>query len=64
MLTQIVGTGSYGAGGLKKVDDVPMPCVHPEHNPPTHIVLQPGVYEYTCPGCGRVVRFTVNGIVC
>jgi hypothetical protein len=27
-------------------------CIHPEHNPPHHILLPPGLYEYTCPGCG------------
>jgi hypothetical protein len=35
------------------------PCCHPEHNPPSHMVLSPGTYEHTCPGCGRVVLFTV-----
>lgn len=29
-------------------------CRHPEHDPPGHIVLEPGTYEHTCPGCGRV----------
>jgi hypothetical protein len=28
------------------------PCLHPEHNPPGYIVLQPGTYEHVCPGCG------------
>lgn len=26
-------------------------CDHPEHSPPSMIVLQPGVYEWKCPGC-------------
>lgn len=32
-------------------------CLHPEHDPPMHIVLKPGRYRYTCPACGddRVV---------
>lgn len=34
-------------------------CRNPEHDPPTMIHLEPGVYEHTCPGCGRVVRFVV-----
>lgn len=34
-------------------------CVSPEHNPPTHIVLEDGVYEYTCPSCGKKVDFIV-----
>jgi len=29
-------------------------CRHPEHEPPTMIVLQPGTYDWTCPGCGAV----------
>ena len=46
-------------GGLRKIADAPQPCFHPEHNPPTHIVLEPGLYEYTCPNCGRTSTFTV-----
>jgi hypothetical protein len=34
-------------------------CRHPEHNPPTMIVLEPGLYEHECPSCGRKVQFTV-----
>jgi hypothetical protein len=34
-------------------------CHHPEHNPPGHIVLQPGTYVHTCPGCGQTIVFTV-----
>jgi len=49
---------------LKKLDDPGYwksaePCPHPEHNPPNMIVLEPGRYEYTCPGCGRVTLFIV-----
>lgn len=44
---------------LKKVGEVLPPCLNPEHNPPAHIVLEPGVYEHTCPGCGHTVSFTV-----
>lgn len=29
-------------------------CKHPDHEPPTMIVLQPGTYEWTCPACGAV----------
>jgi len=36
-------------------------CRNPEHNPPMYIVLPPGVYEHTCPGCGAVQVFTVSG---
>lgn len=27
-------------------------CLHPEHRPPTMIVMDPGIYEYKCPACG------------
>ena len=26
-------------------------CKHPEHYPPTHIVLEAGVHTYQCPAC-------------
>ena len=50
---------------LRKIKDldgwpeVQRPCTHPEHRPPTMIVLTDGVWEYTCPGCGHVTTFTV-----
>lgn len=34
-------------------------CGHPEHDPPTMIVFEPGEYEHTCPGCGKKQRFIV-----
>lgn len=39
-------------------------CQDPEHNPPTMIVLEPGTYRHTCPGCGRNMIFTVPGVTC
>lgn len=55
------------SGGLKRISDgdedkkwiTSKPCLSPEHNPPSHIVLQPGTYEYTCPSCGTTMRFTI-----
>ncbi len=40
-------------GGFRKIANVPEFgfCKHPEHDPPKHIVLDPGVYEYQCPAC-------------
>lgn len=35
------------------------PCRHPEHTPPSHVVLQPGRYEHRCPSCHRSTVFTV-----
>jgi hypothetical protein len=39
---------------LRKIDDLApwtdrVICIHPEHNPPSMMVLEPGVYEHTCP---------------
>lgn len=28
-------------------------CVHPEHKPPSHVVLKPGLHTWECPGCGK-----------
>ena len=51
---------------FRKLPDVPIEsrwvtqqCTHPEHNPPRYIVLQPGRYEYECPGCGHKIEFTI-----
>lgn len=44
---------------LRKVADPPRLCEHREHHPPSFIVLEPGVWEHTCPGCGRVSHITV-----
>lgn len=49
---------------LKKVAGVPPPCLHPEHGPPGHMVYRDGAYEWTCPGCGHVTRFTVRNVLC
>lgn len=47
----------------RKIADLPdsvlKPCYHPEHNPPSMIVYEPGVWEHKCPGCGHVVEFSV-----
>jgi len=43
-----------------KPADVTKFCVHREHNPPSHIVLQPGTHNWQCPGCGHVTTFVVQ----
>lgn len=48
----------------KKVGDTPETCLNPEHNPPSHIVLVPGIYEHTCPDCGKKTTFTIPKITC
>ena len=50
--------------GLRKIGELEKPCLSPEHNPPMHIVLAPGVYEYECPSCGKIMKFTVPLIFC
>jgi hypothetical protein len=46
---------------LKKIADLQEkePCLDPEHNPPAMIVLEPGIYEHTCPSCNNKIRFTI-----
>jgi len=44
--------------GLKKIKNI-IPCSDPAHNPPMHMYLEAGVYEYTCPSCGYKTKFTV-----
>jgi hypothetical protein len=39
--------------------DKPKHCTHPEHNPPSHIVLEPGIYTWKCPRCCKEQTFTV-----
>ena len=38
---------------FEKIGPAECACLHPEHNPPGGIVLDPGVYKYTCPACGK-----------
>lgn len=39
-------------------------CLNPEHNPPSHIVLEPGKHTYQCPACGKITKFEVPIITC
>lgn len=47
--------------GLVRLGDIYGQCRHPEHNPPCHIYLNDGNYQYTCPSCGHIQTFTVQG---
>lgn len=38
---------------------VPEPCRSPEHSPPSHIVLKPGVHTWECPVCKQRTVFSV-----
>jgi hypothetical protein len=55
--------GQKNVGGFRKIKDAPKPCLNPQHNPPSHIVLSPGTHEYTCPGCGAKSIITVPQII-
>lgn len=44
-------------GGFKRIsgpEGKSERCRDKEHNPPGHICLKPGTYEYTCPSCGAI----------
>lgn len=47
---------------IRKIADFPREkiCRHPEHKPPSMIVLDPGVYEHTCPGCSEIIIFNIR----
>lgn len=47
--------------GTRKIEDIKPPCTHPGHKPPSYIYFEPGVYEHTCPNCGEVTTFRVEG---
>ena len=51
---------------IRKIHDIEprKVCRHPDHNPPSMIVLKPGVYEHLCPACGKRVVFTIPAEVC
>lgn len=44
----------------KKKENNFKPCTHPEHNPPTHLCIEPGHYRYhVCPSCK--MQFLMSG---
>lgn len=48
-------------GATRKIADLPEPpCRHPQHDPATMIVLPDGIYEHTCPACGKTQKFTID----
>jgi hypothetical protein len=48
---------------LKRIGDSPELCAHPQHKPPIHQYLEPGIYEHECPRCHAKVQFRVQQIV-
>ena len=47
---------------VKKIRNADIPCNHPEHRPPMHMVFEPGVYVNTCPACGKKTVFRGHSI--
>jgi predicted RNA-binding Zn-ribbon protein involved in translation (DUF1610 family) len=46
-------------------DNYKLPCISPEHNPPSHIVIPSGSkLVHTCPGCGQVTVIRPNIVTC
>ena len=46
-----IDIGVVGIGVDKGIKDEP--CIHPGHQPPTHLYIPPGeTYEHECPACG------------
>jgi hypothetical protein len=45
----------------RKIADLPkrFHCNDRDHNPPIMRVYSPGVYEHTCPSCGKTITFTI-----
>lgn len=46
---------------MRKIRDL-KPCLDPAHKPPTHLYLEPGEYEWTCPSCAAKQVFIVPSI--
>ena len=43
----------------RKIAEPVNPCTHPEHNPPSMMVFEPGTYEHECPSCHEKQVFEV-----
>lgn len=50
--------------GVEPYWNEPAFCQNPDHNFPSHIVLEPGVWEHECPGCGKKVQVFVASVTC
>ena len=53
--------GLIDCSNLRKIRDI-KPCLDPAHNPPSHLYLEAGEYEWTCPSCGKKVEFIVPSV--
>lgn len=44
-----------------KNDDMPLPCLDRQHDPPMHLYIPPGKrYVHICPSCKR--KIVLNGL--
>lgn len=48
----------------RKIGETPRACSDPEHNPPSHMYYEDGVWEHVCPSCGARRVFTVMRPTC
>jgi hypothetical protein len=59
MLLHTTG-GVLDRGGTRKITELgTQQCRHPEHNPPSHMYYEDGVWGHICPECGHSIIFTV-----
>lgn len=59
MPTQIINNDDFISKGIWRKREI---CQDREHNPPSHIVLQPGqTMIHTCPSCNKIT--VVNGAI-
>ena len=52
--------GDIPEQSVSYIKDRSQRCLDLDHNPAGLISREDGVYEHTCPGCGKVQKFTVN----
>lgn len=39
-------------------------CHHPDHHPPTMMLLPPGRHVWQCPACGKKTELIVPAVTC
>lgn len=62
---QLNGIPGQKKSGFEVDPDIPKPCFHQEHRPPTGMVIPPGLrYRHVCPGCGTEVVIRSVRVTC
>lgn len=51
---------AFEGGGTRKIAELPRVCTSAQHDPPSMMVYEPGVWEHVCPDCGARQVFTVT----